>query len=289
MPGPPREVSMPRSYPPEFRRKVLDLLRAGRTVQQVAADLQISDQTIYNWRRQERIDAGLEPGITSSDLAELVAARRRIAELETELAVTRWAGELLREVVSPKRRFEAIAVMGGEGLPVQVCCHVMGVSESGYYAWRSRPPSPRSVRHAWLTEVIREAHAASRGVYGARRVHAELILGRGIAVGHGQVTMLMHRAGIKGLPGNRRRRPVLRCRRRPTWSIGCSPAPVRISCGSPTSPSTRPGRARSTAASCWMPIRSGWWAGPSTPPRPPPWSPTRSAWPSTTVTRRPER
>jgi transposase-like protein len=93
---------MPRSYPPEFRHKVLDLLKAGRTVQQVAADLQISDQTIYNWRKQDRIDAGLEPGITSSDQTELVAARRRIAELETELAVTRRAAELLREVVSPK-------------------------------------------------------------------------------------------------------------------------------------------------------------------------------------------
>ncbi|KAA9373341.1 transposase [Microbispora cellulosiformans] len=93
---------MPRSYLPEFRRKVLDLLKAGRTVQQVAADLQISDQTIDNWRRQERIDAGLEPGITSSDLAELVAARRRSAELETQLAVTWRASELLREAVSPK-------------------------------------------------------------------------------------------------------------------------------------------------------------------------------------------
>ncbi len=38
---------MPRSYPPEFRRKVMDQLKAGRTVAQVAADLQISDQTIY--------------------------------------------------------------------------------------------------------------------------------------------------------------------------------------------------------------------------------------------------
>src|SRR3954465_9907721 len=93
---------MPRSYPPEFRRKVLDLLKGGRTVQQVAADRQISDQTIYNWRRQDRINAGLEPGITSSDQAELVVARRRIADLETELAVTRRANELLREAVSPK-------------------------------------------------------------------------------------------------------------------------------------------------------------------------------------------
>ena len=77
---------MPRSYSPEFRRKVLDLLKAGRTVSQLVRDLQISDQTIYNWRRQELIDTGQMPGLTSADQVELVAARRRIAELETELA-----------------------------------------------------------------------------------------------------------------------------------------------------------------------------------------------------------
>ncbi|MER6173478.1 transposase, partial [Streptosporangium sp. NPDC001681] len=56
MPPPPSgEVGMARRYPPEFRRKVLDLLQAGRTVRQVAFDLQISDQTIYNWREQELI------------------------------------------------------------------------------------------------------------------------------------------------------------------------------------------------------------------------------------------
>ncbi len=56
--------------------------------------------------------------------------------------------------------------------------------------------------------MIRQVHLASRGVYGGRRVHAELTLGRGILVGHGAMTMLMHRAGIKGLPGNKRRRPT---------------------------------------------------------------------------------
>ncbi|HEU4422785.1 MAG TPA: DDE-type integrase/transposase/recombinase [Pilimelia sp.] len=59
-----------------------------------------------------------------------------------------------------------------------------------------------------MTDLIRQVHAASHGVYGGRRVHAELTLGRGIAVGHGAVEMLMRRAGIKGLPGNKRRRPV---------------------------------------------------------------------------------
>ncbi len=58
---------MARRYSPEFRRKVLDLLQAGRTVRQVAFDLQISDQMIYNWREQELIDTGQKPGITSSD------------------------------------------------------------------------------------------------------------------------------------------------------------------------------------------------------------------------------
>src|SRR5438067_10659763 len=93
---------MPRGYPPEFRRKVLDLLRAGRSVAELVRDLQISDQTIYNWRRQELIDTGQLPGISSSDHAELVAARRRIAELETELAIHRRASELLKEAVPPK-------------------------------------------------------------------------------------------------------------------------------------------------------------------------------------------
>lgn len=93
---------MPKRYPSEFRRRVLDLLAAGRSVAEVASDLEIPNQTIYVWRRQEAVDKGLVAGPTSTELAELVAARRRIAELETELAVARRAMELLREGVPPK-------------------------------------------------------------------------------------------------------------------------------------------------------------------------------------------
>ena len=90
---------------------------------------------------------------------------------------------------------------------MQLATRVLRVSESGYYEWRGRAPSVRAVRHAWLTEQIQAVHLASRGTYGSRRVHAELTLGLGITVGHGAVEMLMHRAGIKGLPGSRRPRP----------------------------------------------------------------------------------
>jgi transposase len=91
-----------RGYSPEFRRNVLDLVAPGRKVSEVACDLEISDQTIYSWLRQHRIDRGLEPGISTPERAELRAAKHRIAELGAELSIHRRAIQLLGEVVPPK-------------------------------------------------------------------------------------------------------------------------------------------------------------------------------------------
>jgi transposase len=93
---------MPKSYSPEFRRKVLDLLKAGKPVAEVASDLGVTAASIYSWRNQELIDTGKKAGTTTTESTELRKARRRIAELETELAVTKRANELLKEVVPPK-------------------------------------------------------------------------------------------------------------------------------------------------------------------------------------------
>ncbi len=81
---------------------------------------------------------------------------------------------------------------------------VLGVSQSGYYAWRKRKPSARAVRHKMLTEIISGIHADSRGSYGHRRVHAELTIGRGLPVGRQQVATLMRRAGLQGATGRRK-------------------------------------------------------------------------------------
>lgn len=91
--------------------------------------------------------------------------------------------------------------MVAEGLPAPVACRVLEVSQSGFYAWRTRTPSARSLRHAWLTEQIRQVHGQFRGVYGYRRMHAELTLGHGIAVGAEAVALLMRRAGLAGVTG----------------------------------------------------------------------------------------
>jgi putative transposase len=60
---------------------------------------------------------------------------------------------------------------------------VVGVSRAGYYAWASRPPSPRTLTDADLAQQIRTIHARSRGTYGGPRVHAELRLGLDIHIG----------------------------------------------------------------------------------------------------------
>jgi putative transposase len=59
----------------------------------------------------------------------------------------------------------------------------------------------RAIRHAWLTDLIRQIHADFRGVYGYRRVHAELTLGHGLAVGEKAIWLLMRKAGLQGVSG----------------------------------------------------------------------------------------
>src|SRR2546427_12884556 len=90
-----------RGYTAEFRQRVLDLVAAGRRVEDIARDLGISDQTVYSWRRQDRVDRGLESGLTTAERAELISARRPIRALETELAVHPRAAELPKRASSP--------------------------------------------------------------------------------------------------------------------------------------------------------------------------------------------
>ncbi len=96
-----------------------------------------------------------------------------------------------------------IASVAGQGIDVSHACRVLGVSQSGYYGWKTRPLSPRALRRIWLAGEIVDVHKASRGTYGALRVTAELRYGREIIVGHNAVEAIMRELGIKGLPTRR--------------------------------------------------------------------------------------
>jgi putative transposase len=91
----------------------------------------------------------------------------------------------------------------GQGFSVRHACRTLGVSESGYYAWKDRPDPPRTLRRIWLAGEIADVHKASGGIYGASRVTAELKYGRDIQVGHNAVELIMRELGIRGTPTRR--------------------------------------------------------------------------------------
>lgn len=152
------EDGAPRRYPAEFRRKSWISSRRGRSSR--SHDLQISAQAIYTWRRQQLIDSGQIQGMTSIGHAELVAARKQIAELENEMVIHRRAASS-SAMWCPQK-----ALCGDHGNrqrgPARAARHAsaqgLGV---GCYEWRGRAPSARAVRHAWLTEQIQAVHLAS--------------------------------------------------------------------------------------------------------------------------------
>ena len=86
--------------------------------------------------------------------------------------------------------------------PVKLMCQLLEVSRSGYYAWQSRPESQRAQDDRVLLEAIKRIHAASGGVYGAPRIHAEL-KGQGHQCGRHRVARLMRQAGLYGCPRRR--------------------------------------------------------------------------------------
>lgn len=83
-----------------------------------------------------------------------------------------------------------------------VMCRVLGVSRSGYYAWRTRPDSTRKKADRELTQKIRVVHGMSRGTYGAPRIHAEL-KADGIVCGRNRVARLMRHAEIRAKAARR--------------------------------------------------------------------------------------
>ena len=104
-------------------------------------------------------------------------------------------------------------MVDGREVGVEPICAVLNkagvqVAPSGYYAARSRPPSARAVRDAELVEDIKVAHKANLGVYGARKIHAEL--GReGVKVARCTVERLMRAEGLRGIPREKTRKTTL--------------------------------------------------------------------------------
>lgn len=86
--------------------------------------------------------------------------------------------------------------------PVRTMCRVLGVSASGFYVWRERAPSQRSITDAVMTERIRQIHRDSYESYGMPRVRAEL-MEQGVCISRQRVARLMRAAAIRGISRRR--------------------------------------------------------------------------------------
>jgi putative transposase len=104
-------------------------------------------------------------------------------------------------------------VVEGREVGVEPICAVLKnagvqIAPSSYYAAKTRPPSARAIRDAELVEDIKVAHKANLGVYGARKIHAELNR-EGIAVARCTVERLMRAEGLRGIAREKTRKTTI--------------------------------------------------------------------------------
>lgn len=88
---------MPRPYPPEFRFRAVALVRAGKPITAAANELGISAAALHKWVRQDQVDRGERPGLTTTESAQLSKANKRIRQLEAEVEILRTAATLFGE------------------------------------------------------------------------------------------------------------------------------------------------------------------------------------------------
>jgi transposase InsO family protein len=100
-------------------------------------------------------------------------------------------------------KFQAIEA-NRDQVKVINACRILGVSRSGYYAWRDRKPSARKQCDANLTQQIKAIWYKSKRLYGSPKIHAEL-RDLGEKVSRKRVARLMREAQIEGKSARRKR------------------------------------------------------------------------------------
>ena len=94
---------MPKKFPPEFKRDVVTVARRGDlTVNEVAADFDVSVESVRRWMRPADIDDGIKDGLTTAEQTELVQLRREKRRLEMENEILRRAAAYFAKDQLPK-------------------------------------------------------------------------------------------------------------------------------------------------------------------------------------------
>lgn len=93
-----------KAYDPQFRERILELIRAGQPVKKLAREYQVHFQTIYGWKKQAGIDAGEAPGLTTDEKEELSRLRRENEILREERDILKKAAAWFAQEAVPGRK-----------------------------------------------------------------------------------------------------------------------------------------------------------------------------------------
>ncbi|MEZ0267065.1 MAG: IS3 family transposase [Phycisphaerae bacterium] len=188
-----------RKHTREFKVAAVRLVNEqGYAPVEAAKRLGVDPASVREWVKKFSAELGLAPTGEGATAAELRRLRAENARLTMERDIPKKSGGVLRQGVVVRFRFIKESLAGE--FPVGVACAVLGVSRSGYYAWRDRPASARAARLDALAAKVAAVHAEHRGVYGSPRVHAALAAGGGgggAAACVNTVAKVMRRAGIR--------------------------------------------------------------------------------------------
>ena len=174
----------------EFKGEAVRLVRdSARSVAQVARDLGIADHLLYRWLVEQRQaeTQGHTRGSLRTEQEELVRLRRENMALKQERDFFKTCGGVLRKGVEMRYR---VIQEHDRRYPIRLMCRALADSAAGYYAWRSRPESARSIQTHLLRSAIRVIHQMSRETYGSPRIW-ETLVKPGHRIGEHHVARLM--------------------------------------------------------------------------------------------------
>jgi transposase len=137
-----------RCYTPEFRRQMVELVRAGRLPEELGREVEPAAQSIRNWVAQSGRNAGRgDGGLTIAEREELSRLRHENRQLRLEREILSKAGGLVcsGDECDPAEGFRFVSDHQAM-YPIATMCRLMGVSPSGWYAWVKRRTSRRPTR-----------------------------------------------------------------------------------------------------------------------------------------------
>ncbi|WZP00264.1 IS3 family transposase [Isosphaeraceae bacterium EP7] len=185
-----------RTFTPEFKAQAVKLVNEqGKSVAEVARDLDLSESLLRGWKRApaEGGDQAFPgKGNPPAHEEELRRLRAEVKRLTMERDILKKATAFLRQGVVMRYGF---VERHRDRWPVRLMCRVLRVSAGGYYDWRGRPDSEQARRREALVVSIKAIHGEVKARYGSPRIHAELIA-RGEPCCVNTVAKLMRREGI---------------------------------------------------------------------------------------------